>query len=148
MVSGNLKLRLMCVVVVGEGEQYGRVAGWCQWVVLLPVIDAIGADFMCSPHDATAPFAPLIAVNSLNCVSFTRQAVTAIATIGGETIPQGVALLIVYTIKPFKFRVDVVVAHVVGGLRVSVSHIRTVVSRRVAFHSANCALLIRETLWE
>jgi hypothetical protein len=114
MLSGNLKLRLMCVVGVGEGEQYGRVADWCQWVVLLPVIDAVGADFMCSPHDATAPFAPLIAVNSLNCVSFTRQAVTAIATIGGETIMKRMTLFVINAFKPFKFRVDVVVvSHVV-----------------------------------
>lgn len=103
------------VVVVGEGEQYGRVAGWCQWVGLLPVIDAVGADFICSPHDAGGDSALLIPVNSLNCVSFTRQAVTAVATIRGETIPQGVALLIVYTFKPFKFRVYVVVHVVVVG---------------------------------
>lgn len=114
MLSGNLKLRLMCVVVVGEGEQSRRVAGICQWVVLLPVIDAVGADFMCSPHDAGGDSALLIPVNSLNCVSFTSQAVTAIATPRRETVMKRMTLFVINAFKPFKFRVDiVVVAHVV-----------------------------------
>jgi hypothetical protein len=36
---------LMCGM--GEGEQYGRVAGIGQGVVLLPVVDAIGANLIC-----------------------------------------------------------------------------------------------------
>lgn len=113
----------MCVVWcgvdwVGEGEQYRRIAGICQWVGLLPIVDAIGANLMCSPHNAGGNSAFLIPVNRLNCVPFPRQTIATIATIMRKAIPQWVAIFIINAFKSFKFWVDVVV-HLcgVGGCR-------------------------------
>ena len=79
---------------------------------------------MRTTHHAYGGAAPLVVVYSLNCVTLPCETIATVTPPRGKAVSERVALLVIDTFKPFKFRVYVVV-HVCGGLRFAVSHMLT-----------------------
>jgi len=89
-----------------EGAITGK--GGRLYTPLLPIVDALRADFVCPPHDGDADLVPGASADCLHGEAFTWQASATFAVADGEAVSLRLAELIVHTLKPFEFLVDVV----------------------------------------